>query len=1368
MALPTFNIDRENSIIGIPISGNLQFKYNAFQNLNNPDSEDDIPLVGLNLPIDKAGIDITSPIEMNLEESYDGSVNIILTDKKNSPKIVNSRFYTTSSTAYKIADRDGNVDTNIYSKDNFKIEASLVKVVQSIVNVNFRGISEGGKMPVGNYHFYFKLADADGNESDFIAESGTIVCHIGTINTPASIRGGQLDENSGKLIKLTLKNLDLAYNYINVYYSRATGDGTSEIVKAYKITDRIKITGKNTDISITGYESYEEIALDEINVRHVSFESVKTIENCQNITFSGNISNNYEIYKQLEKLSLFITPQLVQDTKGIGNLNSKYAEIYNNPETGYEYYNVKNIYSKLGLWEGEIYRYGIYYILNDYSISPIFNIRGIKELSENTSFQEYVLNDEFNYGEDYILEKGSGENVKGVFKVSPSTLKIFNGNATIKPLGVKFKIPKIAYDGGLKNLTRGFVIVRQKRIPTVLAQTIGIATSKKAHIPVLYGTNNGANGVFLKSYFSEAFLKLKNNLPTLGASYFTIHESEVIGNSLLCPEANLKSFYYGSFLNSSEYKLFATKYKTSTKHCTNVDSQSNQFSYIAPGASDDTQNLTTNLLLIEPGTELIRNGNFYFSSQAGNAEMAEKHLNPFAGNYEDPENDFKDWDKNVTKVRGLYNTFIGCSTNQIQFGQYYNIMQKDYDFDTLWKEYFKIRYNDNSPYLPVSDRIEWSTFTKNESVLTTSNFFRGDCYINTYTHRMNWNFIDPELPTNHRVVDPYTWNKNFKIKSTIIKTINDNGQLIAPSNLKYNKLLPLFTFTESGGTKLLEPDDKGYKTASESNGVFGSEKINRPDVNAVGLGHWLTFKICSSTNLALRDLDFSNPQEEAIHKQKRGFFPLQSLNKENHLPESNVINQGISNPLGHKYYFDLPEVPFIKTNFANRIYYSNILQNFSFTNGNRVFKSVNYQDYTMEYGALVKLIEWFGTLIAVMEHGILLIPVNERAMMANESGQNVYINTENVLPQNPQVISSTFGSTWPDSIIKTTRYIYGIDTVAKKIWRTDGKSFENISDMQIQKFLNDNIKISELENGRAIGTEIVKTHFNAFKSDVYFTLKYGESQWNLCWNELLNKWVTQYSWFPEFSENINNIFYTFANKIKHPDKQNTLYKHGFAGGIEQSGEILPTKWYDEVYPFEFEFVVSDLVSSQKIFDNLKLIANATPPHSFEFEVIGNGFDWVNDKNIIIENVFPDVSEIVTTARYYNYLSTHSTKIKLPFIHILLNNWPPSSGTILRDLTLYKNNKTKEITVKVYQKGQDLKFPGMTRIKANMQYLEDIWEVQIQPIKFQYVYLLNGVLTMSDFKESKLRDKYLKVRVRYDGNDYAIINAIKTIYTVSYA
>jgi len=45
-----------------------------------------------------------------------------------------------------------------------------------------------------------------------------------------------------------------------------------------------------------------------------------------------------------------------------------------------------------------------------------------------------------------------------------------------------------------------------------------------------------------------------------------------------------------------------------------------------------------------------------------------------------------------------------------------------------------------------------------------------------------------------------------------------------------------------------------------------------------------------------------------------------------------------------------------------------------------------------------------------MEHGIIMIPVNERAMMANASGENIYVNTENVLPKNPKVISNTYGS----------------------------------------------------------------------------------------------------------------------------------------------------------------------------------------------------------------------------------------------------------------------------------------------------------------------------------------------------------------------
>ena len=67
----------------------------------------------------------------------------------------------------------------------------------------------------------------------------------------------------------------------------------------------------------------------------------------------------------------------------------------------------------------------------------------------------------------------------------------------------------------------------------------------------------------------------------------------------------------------------------------------------------------------------------------------------------------------------------------------------------------------------------------------------------------------------------------------------------------------------------------------------------------------------------MRDIDFSNPEEESIHKQKRSFYPLQSSDNSNKLPESKVINVGISKTLGDKYYMEIPDVPFIKTDFTS-------------------------------------------------------------------------------------------------------------------------------------------------------------------------------------------------------------------------------------------------------------------------------------------------------------------------------------------------------------------------------------------------------------------------------------------------------------------
>ena len=189
----------------------------------------------------------------------------------------------------------------------------------------------------------------------------------------------------------------------------------------------------------------------------------------------------------------------------------------------------------------------------------------------------------------------------------------------------------------------------------------------------------------------------------------------------------------------------------------------------------------------------------------------------------------------------------------------------------------------------------------------------------------------------------------------------------------------------------------------------------------------------SNVNLSMRDIDSSYPTEEAIHGKKRGFYPLQELTAKNKLPDATILNGATNVTLSRKANFIVPDVPFIKNYFGNRILYSDVAQSDAFKNGYRVFQSGQYRDYTKQYGAIVDLKSLGGNLFCTMEHGVLLIPVNERVLAGEGAGGDTFINTSNVLPENPRVLSELYGSIWQESVIKTKTGIYGIDTVAKKI-----------------------------------------------------------------------------------------------------------------------------------------------------------------------------------------------------------------------------------------------------------------------------------------------------------------------------------------------
>lgn len=1076
---------------------------------------------------DELNFDINHPVDILPQYSYDGSTNLIINDGKNPPRLINSRFSPLGKGKYQIVDRKGDNDTNIYDQGSqFESDTSLYKTYVGIPKLEFINVYQNGNLPVGNYHFYFRYVDADGNETDFVAESGMVSIFKGSQH--GSIHSGFRDENSYKSIRFILSNVDPAYQYVNVYYTRSTSDiDQNAVVTAYKINQKFLVNNSLIcQIYITGSEDSSEVTLDEINTKYQIAQNVQTQASCQNMLFFGNVTNQIINYKEFADLSLRFMAR--------PDKTKEYSPVphdYNNTIEG-TYSDPKFIYNYTGYQNHEIYRFGIVYLMSNGTLSPVFNIRGMFFTDYNQPYSEFniyntenevVTRNYITYNEDTgIVYKSSSKEQNDSQETSESLENVFGvvriefgesgeESEINKVIGIRIEIDdkETLFQEFKKYQIKGYFFVRQKRIPLRLCQALTVGIDRESNTPLLYtdystqinskskDNVNESDPFFITERFLSDSRTLVHNLDD---RLYCVKTSDVNKYGAICPEYDINSPYFNTLFCGDQYIVEQVTNSTPLQQ----DSGENRHFYINNPTYLDYNNrpcLNTKIVGVEDNTKLIEVGNKLFSARAGEAEEAFR--------YEYINQELKSTDAS-NLLRGSYGPYLAFDGYKYP-GTLVNIYIKDY-LSMNKQELFKIRINDKSPYFAISDRYDITQIPEENFV-----FYRGDSYICTFTHRFNRNFQDPSAPINNKIVDENCWKDNFKVSDGVVKTEN-------------------------------------------------FEKINLGDVNAVKIGMWVTFQLVSSSNLNIRSLDDSNVDETALTGHPRGFYPYYGMSADGSYktPESLCINKGFNKSLSERYNFEVPNVPAIKNDFTNRISYSDIHVNDAFKNGFRTFQGTHYRDYPKTYGQITKLVEFRGNLICVFEHGVALIPVNERAVAGEGAGGNVFINTSNVLPENPKIISDTFGSQWKDSIIKTPVGIYGVDTIGKKIWRTNGENFECISDFRVQEFLNKNISLSERELEPIIGVRNVKTHYNKFKRDVMFTFYdnlYGfeEKVWNLCYNELQQKWITFYSWVPSYSENISNQYFSFDRNTSKWITKLGISNAGndFSDGVTLSNNIIP-------------------------------------------------------------------------------------------------------------------------------------------------------------------------------------------------------------------
>ena len=1119
--------------------GYLKYEYNPFHNYQTnidlyKDSDGNVTEVSTNNSLyatagslvdfetEKLNLDLEHPVDITVQPSYDGSVNLILNDGKNIPRLINSRFSAREKNTYEIVDRIGEYDTNIYNSENFNKDSSLYFQVEKNPVVEYNGFVKG-VLPVGQYCFYFTYCDADNNESDIIAESGPIPVFIGSDSDPISIDGGIKNQLSDKGVIIELRNLDKSYNFIKVYYVRYFADyQQNRVCEAKKIYQKYPLYNLSVCfLQITGNEQTEDIDPNILNITRFNPKSVLAQAQCKNMLFFGNIVKNTDDYKELSDCALRIIPSIVEE-KFI-DIDTNYGE----NDGDFAYYNSLNMYNKVGYFPGEYYRFGVVFIYANGTLSNVYNTTGgdfgdnftlsvsypqIETTNNNEVVRNYIKVD--NNGQISIIDNNNNINpnllnARGVCKIPE---KFSQNKAYDKIFGIKFSINSelIAY---LKKLgIRGLFFVRQKRVPNVIAQCYMLPMDETLKAPVLQTAQGSKTELIIGKNKS-----LDGSYQDRLYNYTKDEELDSFAYAGICPDFLLDQPYYNQIFNGNKFRLK----KIETNSLGNSGKEERIYNVNNGVTQASTSNNYSNIYICSV-TEDVPTVAIQDKTYKLNIGVAEE-----AYRFGHAGNDTSGKDNETNIVRGIYSPYLAIySDGKLETGALYNIYSNT---QQSMEQEFLNRMNSYEPFYAISNRYNFENLEGTSIILSNSSedpktltCFRGDCYLNTFTYRLNRNFNDPSLPNNDEIIQPNTWKDHY------------------------------------------------YKGLNQDNKMTEWEDISRSDVNAVQLGSWITIKVRSGFNYALRSVDHSYVSEEAIMGSPRSFYPKSNLlyRGENKIPDSYLYNDAYRATLGYKCYFTLNDVNYLKNVFSNRIQYSAISIQDSYKNNYRESLSTYFRDYSQEYGSIQKLVGFEGYLLVVFEHAICIAVINERILAGQSDGEPVFINTKNVLPEELTVISDTYGTQWPESVIKSEAgYVYGVDTIQKKIWRVKSQQIEILSDFKVNKFLIDNITLGERETYPIVGLRNVKTHYNNNKKDIMFTFyddiyKDEEKVWNLCFNELLDQFITFYSWIPSYSENIDTQYFSFD---RNTSKYLSLLRKCDASISENSGVLVESPMLTDQY-----------------------------------------------------------------------------------------------------------------------------------------------------------------------------------------------------------
>lgn len=278
-------------------------------------------------------------------------------------------------------------DSDTYPDEKWDLNSfNLIKTYSSVPYFWDVEVLDYGNIKPGSYNFAIQYLDDDLNPTEWISVSNTVNIYNDSFANPyGNIRGAfnnpdnpyQVFGVANKTIKLKLAGLDTAsFPFYRVAIIQATS-GTGEITKV--LASQQQSTSVGTFIYSGNDTHLEEIDVNEIRFDKEYIRKPQHIEQIENRLVLANGEGSPYNWCEFQQYASKIDTQLVTEKVVLNSVVS--------PP------NIKNAKSSFfyhGYMPGEVYSFGIVYLMRDMTLSPVFHIPGKGEDNLTSNMGVYL------------------------------------------------------------------------------------------------------------------------------------------------------------------------------------------------------------------------------------------------------------------------------------------------------------------------------------------------------------------------------------------------------------------------------------------------------------------------------------------------------------------------------------------------------------------------------------------------------------------------------------------------------------------------------------------------------------------------------------------------------------------------------------------------------------------------------------------------------------------------------------------------------------------------------------------------------------------------------------------------------------------